>query len=146
MVKKKKKPTIYWPEENSNPSTTGGSMRIAGPHVFSIHLAATAVALRTQHGSTKQAQSRMLLLIICGIGTTEDHRGSKQVSDLWRAFHWKGTSSVHLLKMTGLIEKSSVILGEINQLISFSRISRGKFFRRNLKHLLSCCVSGLKKN
>lgn len=57
-------------------------MGVASPHVFSIHLAETAEALRTQHGSTKQAQSGMLLLITCGFGTTEDHRGSKQVNYL----------------------------------------------------------------
>lgn len=50
-------------------------MGVASPHVLSIHLGEAAEALGTQHGSTKQAQSRMLLLIILGIGTAEDPRG-----------------------------------------------------------------------
>lgn len=50
-------------------------MGVASPHVLSIHLGEAAEALGTQHGSTKQAQSRMLLLIVLGIGTAEDPRG-----------------------------------------------------------------------
>lgn len=55
------------------------------------------------------------------------------------------TLTVHLLEMTGLVEENSVVLWEINQAISFSGVSRGKYFHRNLEHTLLRCVSGLKK-
>lgn len=62
-------------------------MGVASPHILPIHLAQTAEALGTQHGPTEQTQSGMLLLIICGLGTPEDHTGGEDVNQLQWEFH-----------------------------------------------------------
>lgn len=69
------RPAIDWPEEHPYSSTAGSSVGGASSHVFPIQLAETAGALRAQHGPAKQAQGRMLPLIVCGLGTPEDDRG-----------------------------------------------------------------------
>lgn len=74
------------PEEHPHSSTTGSGMGSASSHVFTILLAETAGALRAQHSPAKQAQSRMLPLVICGLGTPEDDRGVEYVEHLWWTF------------------------------------------------------------
>lgn len=60
----------------------------------------------------------MLPLIIGGFGTPVDNRGNEQVEDLSQLsterWQLKETSMYHLLKMAGLIEESTVILGKLD--------------------------------
>lgn len=65
------------PEEHAHSSTTSSSMGSAGSHFLPVQLADTAGALRAKHCPTKQAQGRMLPVIICGLWTPEDKSTEK---------------------------------------------------------------------
>lgn len=65
-------PRIHPPEEHSHSGPAGSSVGSASSHIFSIQLAETAGALRAQDGAAKQAQGRMLPVVVRRFGTSED--------------------------------------------------------------------------